>query len=354
MVKDLYRCPACKGKLQGAEGGSVLLCHSCHARWPIRDGIPCFLPEAALPDYGLAADMGGLAEVARAQGWLQALEQHLTRTGSRRDYVREYVASEARADFRFLMSLDENATVLDVGSGWGNIAIAFARTSRLVFALDTTLANLQFVKIRAHQEGLYNVEPLLGDAASLPLPPESCDGVLMVGVLEWVPWGREDGTPRDLQTRALAEACQVLRPGGQLYVAIENRFGFKSLLGVREPHTGLRFVSLLPRSLGDLYSRWLRGKPFREWTHSQAGLTRLLKEAGFSMIDFYYPIPSYQNFRYITDYSAPWIGRFLISRFAGHARFTAGLRVAGSVASILRIERWVSPCFSVVARKSHD
>ena len=259
----------------------------------------------------------------------------------------------ARAHLPLLMSLADNAVVLDVGSGWGNIAVGFARDCRLVFALDTTLANLEFVAIRAQQEGLGNVVPILGDATALPLPPASCDGVLMVGVLEWVPWGRDDGTPSGLQKKALAEAFEVLRPGGQLYIGIENRFGFKNLVGMREPHTGLRFVSLLPRALADYYSRKVRGQPFREWTYSQRGLTKLLEQVGFSKPQFLYPIPSYQNFRYITDYSAPWIGRFLVSRYAGHGRFTEGLRIAGLLASVLRVEKLLSPCFSVLARKPH-
>lgn len=353
-MEDLFRCPTCEGGLQSDGDGNALICDDCTAKWPIRDGIPCFLLEATLPDYGLAADMAALVKIAQSRGWLEALERHLAQAGARREYVREYVASEARADFRFLMSCDEKATILDVGSGWGNIAIAFARNSHLVFALDTTLANLQFIRIRAQQEGLNNVVSVLGDATCLPLPPASFDGVLMVGVLEWVPWGRNDGTPRRLQVRALKEAFQVLRPGGQLYVGIENRLGFKNFLGAREPHTELRFISLLPRVLGNFYSMKARGKPFREWTYSQRGLTQLLTQAGFSSVNFYYPIPSYQNIRYITDYSAPWISRFLVSRFSGHGRFTVGLKMAGLAASLLRVERWLSPCFSVLARKPHD
>ncbi len=353
-LEELLRCPTCRGGLHSNGDGNTLICGSCSAEWPIQAGIPVFLPGEALPDCHLAEDESAMVEIARDEGWLVALERHHSRTGVRREHTRQYIASEARADFRFMMSLDEDATVLDVGSSWGNLPVAFARNSRLVFALDTTFSNAQFVEIRADQEGLNNVLPILGDATRLPLPPASCDCVLMVGVLDRVPGGRNDGTPQDLQVKALAEAHHVLKPGGQLYIGTQNRFSFKNLLGAREPLTGLRFISILPRVLANYYSLKSRGMPFREWTHSQRNLRRLLRRAGFRDADFYYPIPSYENIRYITDYSTPRLSRFLVSRFEGHGSFSEGLRIASLVAALLRMEKRVSPCFSVLAEKSHD
>lgn len=349
--KGQFVCPECHGNLQIDQDTTSLVCSKCAARWPVKGNIPCFLSDSALPEYSLAGGMSELVRLARNEGWLSALELHLDDHGRRKEYVREYVASEARADFRFLMSVDKNATILDVGSGWGNISVAFARRSDLVYALDTTLSNLQFVEIRARQEGLNNVLPLLGDAVCLPQPSHSCDAVLMVGVLEWIPWGRSDGKPKELQLKALSEAFRTLKPGGQLYLGIENRFGFKYFLGFPEPHTGLRFASLLPRSLADLYSRKVRDAPFREWTYSEHELTDMLHQVGFGMVKCYYPIPSYQNFRYITDYGNRAVGHFLIGNFRGHGRFVNGLRLAGRLASALRLERKLSPCFSIIATK---
>ncbi len=53
------------------------------------------------------------------------------------------------------------------------------------------------------------IEWHVADAGALPLPPASCDGVLMLDLLEHV----DDGA-------ALAEAQRVLRPGGKLLVAV--------------------------------------------------------------------------------------------------------------------------------------
>lgn len=344
-----FCCPVCKGTLKEADG--ALSCASCGARWPVSDGIPCFLTTGELPEYQLSADMAGLVRQARALGWRLALEEHLGQAGKRRAYAQEYVSSEARADFRFLMTLPENPVVLDVGSGWGNIAIAFARHAGQVFALDTTFANLQFVRERAIQEDVPNLTTLLGDAASLPLPERSCDAVLMVGVLEWVAWGREGSTPRELQLAALREAHRVLRPGGQLYVAIENRYSVKSFVGFKEPHTGLRFVSLLPRPFANRYSRAARGQAFREYTYSSPELDALLNAAGFGTIQHFYPLPSYQNFRYITGFEDQRLTKYLVSRLQGHGNFAGAFALATRIAVAVRLHRPFAPCFSFLASR---
>ena len=348
-----YCCPTCKGSLTWQEDAAVLHCSACAVDWAVQGGIPCFVPQERLAAYGLAEGMSDLARLAETAGWRAALAQHLQSLGRGRAYAQEYVSSEARADFRFLMTLPERPVILDVGSGWGNIAVAFGRTAARVYALDTTLANLQFVHARARQEGVETVHPVLGDAVQLPLKPLICDAVTMVGVLEWVAWGRSDGAPRALQHQALREAFRVLRPGGQLYIGIENRFSGKSFLGFREPHTWLRFISLLPRRLADAYSRRARGKPYRELTHSEHALCHMLREAGFSTIQCYYPLPSYQNFRYIAPLDNRHTDRFLFSRLGGHGNFGLFPQAAVRIASDLRLLRTLAPCFSFIATKQH-
>ncbi len=42
-------CPKCKGELEHREAESVLVCHACKLRYPIRDDIPIMLIDEATP-----------------------------------------------------------------------------------------------------------------------------------------------------------------------------------------------------------------------------------------------------------------------------------------------------------------
>ncbi|HWO56963.1 MAG TPA: Trm112 family protein [bacterium] len=42
-------CPVCKGKLTYDTANGTLDCPACRLRYPVRDGIPVMLPDAARP-----------------------------------------------------------------------------------------------------------------------------------------------------------------------------------------------------------------------------------------------------------------------------------------------------------------
>lgn len=97
-------------------------------------------------------------------------------------------------------------TLLDVGGGTGNYALALAREGWQPVVLDRSPAMLE----HASAKGLTT---LRGDATALPLADESYDAVMLVSMLHHV----------DDRPRALAEARRVLRPGGRLAVMLFTR-----------------------------------------------------------------------------------------------------------------------------------
>jgi len=347
------RCPQCGGGLAEAQGS--LACASCGGMWEVRGGIPDFQGHGAYWGFAGQQKLKAINRLAEEQGWRAAAEEYArTQYPDRYEYHYDYIVSEARADFCVLADLGPGSRVLDTGSGWGGLTLSMARDAGEVYALDRTLEHLEFVSIRARQEGLPNVHPVGASALHLPFAEGFFDFIVMNGVLEWVGSGEGGASPTTLQGAALQQAWQKLKVGGQLYVGIENRWGIVYFVGRRDPHTGLRFVTLLPRWLADHYALALQGKPYCALTHSRAALLTLLQRAGFSQVDFYYPIPGYQNFRFMSRLDDEQSVEYLLGSLRTFPRMSRFLAFASRLAlraGALPLVRWTYPSLAAVASK---
>lgn len=211
--------------------------------------------------------------------------------------LHQYMDNFARADFHFFLPLDRDATVLDLGSGYGNITIPLAKHYRRVVAVDTSVELLEFVKLRAESEGLTNIEFVHSDPfeyGNLPFTDKSFDAVVVSGVLEWVGAAKLDEPPSTLQQNFLSQVRRFVKEDGILYVAIENRLypGFIH----RDPHSKLHFTSILPRPLANWYAKFKgRADGYRTYIYSAFGYRRLLRRAGFPHISFLYPFSGYRS-----------------------------------------------------------
>ena len=133
----------------------------------------------------------------------------------------------------------------------------------------------------------------------------------MNGVLEWFGILDTQNTPQVVQENVLKKIHKLLKKSGKIYVGIENRFGFRQILGARD-HSGLRFTSLMPRRMADQYlglrsrSRFYRvserDRPsYRTYTYSLKGYTELFSNCGFNLLDVFYPFPGYNRPFYLVS-----------------------------------------------------
>jgi ubiquinone/menaquinone biosynthesis C-methylase UbiE len=296
------RCPDCRGILTA--GVSVLSCPVCKRLFPVTGGIADFRDADGYWGNVSREKMRVLNARAEASGdWLAAT----------RELIPEYLGAIApfdRADARFLWPFDSNSRILDAGSMWGALTLPAARQCREIYALDKTLETLDFLRIRAGQEGYKNVRFAAATLDRLPFADGFFDMVILNGVLEWVAseedvvleehWEgrrkqarRHRGDPRRMQVEALKEIRRVLKPGGRLYLAIENRFGYPYLAGAPDDHVNLKYVSFLPRFLANAITKHQRGNQYRTYTYGLPGYRKLLRDAGFSDAEFYGAFPHY-------------------------------------------------------------
>lgn len=124
---------------------------------------------------------------------------------SRTPYGRRIRAHEEHVVFGALESvLLPNQRVMELGSGTGHYTVRLAREVGQVVGLDASPAMVQFLEQRVRREGITNV---VAEEGVVPRPytgPDGFDGLVAVGVLNYVPHLDE----------ALRWVRQRLRPGG--------------------------------------------------------------------------------------------------------------------------------------------
>jgi ubiquinone/menaquinone biosynthesis C-methylase UbiE len=210
-------------------------------------------------------------------------------------FVANYVLDEGRALLTKLLPLCEDTKVLDVGCGWGTISIPIARIAGQVDVIDATYERVKFVETRAQYCCLSNISPVLGSATALPFPSERFDIVVFNGVLEWLGAINTKESPYKIQMHALKEAYRVLKPGGLVYVGIENRFSLRYFLGDPDDHSFIRFTSLMPRGMAQIYYKMRTSRDYFMHTHSLSAYRKMLKNSGFSKVKEYHPWPTYRT-----------------------------------------------------------
>jgi demethylmenaquinone methyltransferase / 2-methoxy-6-polyprenyl-1,4-benzoquinol methylase len=158
--------------------------------------------------------------------------------------------------------------VLDLGAGFGALALYCASLGAEVVAVDSNAQRMQVALTIAQQRGLA-VSALAARAQSLPLPDASFDLVIANNSLYFIADERE-------HQLALSEIRRVLRPGGWLVMCNPNR------LHPRDQFTGLPLLGLLPPALAQQVaeSRGHHRPDVR--LSSPGGAVRQLRRAGFT------------------------------------------------------------------------
>jgi ubiquinone/menaquinone biosynthesis C-methylase UbiE len=357
-------CPKCKGNFQIKE--TKLLCNQCHIEGTFDNNIYDFLGDNAYYWSEItSAETEDFLHTAKLEGWRTALSS----LNSTHPELGQYISSEGRADWLFhCVDFSRAGSCLDIGSGWGTITFTLSKFFHEVWSLEAVKPRIEFQKIRQQQEKIDNLQFVRSDWLSLPFPDNYFDVVSANGVLEWIGLSDYSKNPRQLQLAFLAEVKRVLKPGGCLYIGIENRFGWNYFLGGMD-HSGLRFTSLLPRIFSDMairlskhageyrsHSKTGNWPDYRTYTYSKWGYRDLLKTVGFDNSEFYWT----------TSYNEPQVAgklhngsfilflRFLLSRGGIINWMTSSLAALISLLSPRVLDPFVSlliPEFLIFAYK---
>ena len=344
-----YVCLQCKGTLREKKG--ALVCDHCGSNWDFVDSVPCFVKDA--PYWGeLPQDaMKEVVKNAQEGYWKDALEKI---PEEKREELISYGSDETRGWWRYLLpGRHHTGTVLDIGAGLGAVTFSLANSGYEVVAVDSVIERTTFIKARIDQDKVDNVQTACASALALPFPENSFDIVILNGVLEWLGLSDTTLSPDKVQKKALINIYNLLKPGGLLYLAIENRISAIYFLGFKDPHSGLRFTTLMPRIAAHLYARVKKKTGYRTYIYSKFGYHKMLKRAGFKEIQFFLPLPSYRNFKMIIPMGARKVARYGATHVWNMKRLKF-LRAAMPMLKILPLGFFMdyfSPDYSIIARK---
>ncbi|MCR1839449.1 class I SAM-dependent methyltransferase [Murimonas intestini] len=172
----------------------------------------------------------------------------------------------------------KNASVLEIGAGCGAVTGALCGKAAEVTCVELSKRRSLINAHRNKECG--NLKIMVGNFNDI-LFQEKFDYITLIGVLEYAAYY----TAADQPFRAFLENIgALLKPDGKVLIAIENRYGLKYWAGCREDHTGRFFDGLEGYRQTDSMVR----------TFGKDEITEIIKDAGYSTIDFYYPFPDYK------------------------------------------------------------
>jgi 2-polyprenyl-3-methyl-5-hydroxy-6-metoxy-1,4-benzoquinol methylase len=231
-------------------------------------------------------------EVRSGTAWRSVVARHYEKTNP---WLHQVVTSPARDLFFRQHPPKSGAKILDIGSGWGQIALPLARDkTNEVTALEPTPERLAFIQAAATQEQLADrMHFVQADFFDVEFEPQSFDLICSIGVLEWVAKFRP-GEPGKVQAEFLNRIRALLKPGGQLVIGIENRLGLKYLLGAPDDHLGMPNIAVYDAALAAQKWQAQSGQSLRSFTFTRSELADLLTVAGFRTTTFFAALPDYK------------------------------------------------------------
>ena len=239
-----------------------------------------------IPDQELAALV---RELQAGTPWRAAVAQRYAQTNP---WMHQIATSPTRDLFFRENPPPAGAHLLDIGAGWGQLALPLARQYE-VTAVEPAPERMAFLWAAAAQEGVRSrLHGVRADFLQLEWATRF-DLACCIGVLEWVPQFAP-GDPRTVQREFLRRIQNCLQPTGQLVLGIENRLGLKYLLGAPDDHFGEAGIAVYDAALATEKYRAATGRELRCFTYTRAELADLLAEAGFDHLQFFAAWPDYK------------------------------------------------------------
>lgn len=168
-------------------------------------------------------------------------------------------------------------TVLEIGAGCGAITRYLGETGGQILSLEGSPRRASIAASRTRD--LTNVTVLAERFDDFECQ-EQFDAITLIGVLEYASMFSEGASPA---LNMLNKIRKMLKPGGHLFIAIENQLGLKYFAGAPEDHIG--------EAMYGVEGRYKEDGPN---TFGKKKLELLINNAGYEGVEFLAPFPDYK------------------------------------------------------------
>lgn len=194
------------------------------------------------------------------------------------DWPSLYHLSSNRANIlRPFQDILRGADVLEVGAGCGAITRYLGECGANVCAIEGTVRRATIARSRTRD--LSNVVVVAEKLEDFK-PAVQFDVITLIGVLEYANLFCNGAEPA---LEMLQYIQSLLKPKGQLIIAIENQLGLKYFAGAPEDHLG--------KPLYGIEGRYQKNEP---QTYGRKALQNILERSGFLYNTFMAPFPDYK------------------------------------------------------------
>lgn len=244
--QNVYVCPKCKSELR------ELRCESCAVRYPVLEGIPCFMTAEAGTSDGQIREIYDDIYVHHTDVWLDQ--------GRSADF-QEFLGNLVRDV--------EHQRVLEIGCGEGALLAALPGVSKV--GIDPSAQALLRARSRSRAE--YAV----ARCEQLPFAAQAFDVVVAVGVMEHF----------EMIDAAISEIRRVLSPSGHYITLIQTDMTRAERLAVKVRQ--YLFPRFRPVAMAQWLTKWIRKRrhpivqPLRK-SYTQDSATLALQRNGLEVI----------------------------------------------------------------------
>lgn len=206
---------------------------------------------------------------------------------------------------RHIMRFANNVSfeqALDLGCGLGQVAFSLSPKCKNVIAADISRDAMKIVAVVTKDRKVRAIDCVLLDSRHLPFKNNSFDLIVSSGLLEWTPINDVSSkSPDKVQLDVLREVRRALKRLGVFWLGIENRYACEYFLGVTDHHSGLRFVTFMPRFIANYYSKLVKKQPYKTYLYNYWELRKILLSAGLCIGKFLVGFPGYSNPKQVAD-----------------------------------------------------